>query len=486
MEGRDDRVKEIRASSSPWLSAAPGILKNSAEVVAFVIVVAAANRLGPLEPVFVSSAVNPYVAFSIFAAVWFGPGYGLLAFLASLASLLLPFPSGVNGQGISLLLENRIALLWTLVAIYGFGLIHDRNADLLGAKTRFLRRAASEKERLGREVKALVEVNRELEERVLRQQESITSLFSRIRDLKAQSVGEALTVLLDMVCQYSWASKASVWSYRPVESYLDCEASVGWDEDERSLVRIPVGESIEGWVARNNLLFSARMLVNYANLRKMDKGRNVMAFPISFGKTVWGVLNIEEMPFSKFNLYTEKILGVLIELSLPALERTITGERLMLTEIHPHTGFPLQSVLRRRMDQWTVGPEYRGSTFSVIVLELSGFESMVAGFGEDKSYALLKKWMAEIQALSGNAIEVFHYLKEGKIALFYPQIDYDGTALFCLELITMLNGQSWEIDGRAVPMDILMGYANNGKGDLDADSILAAAEDVLARQKRSA
>jgi len=133
-----------------------------------------------------------------------------------------------------------------------------------------------------------------------------------------------------------------------------------------ALQKLPVNESIEGWVVRNNLVFSARMLVNYANLRKMDQGRNIMAFPISFGKAVWGVLNIEEMPFSKFNLYTEKILGALIDLGSPSIEKTVANERLMVTELHPQTGFPLYSVLRKKMEQWVSSLEYRGSTFPLL------------------------------------------------------------------------------------------------------------------------
>jgi GGDEF domain-containing protein len=216
----------------------------------------------------------------------------------------------------------------------------------------------------------------------------------------------------------------------------------------------------------------------------MDKGRNILTFPVSFGKSVWGVLNIEEMPFSKFNLYTEKILGVLIELGSPAIEKTVTNERLMLTELHPLTGFPLYPVLRRKMDQWASFLEYKGSPFSVIILEFSGFDSLVKTFGEKKTYTLIRHCMEEIKALSGNVLDVFHYEKDGQLVLFYPRIDYDGTALFCFDLLGMLNGESWNLDEQEVPMDLLIGFANSGKGKIDADSILHSAEEVLEKQKR--
>ncbi|MDA8424983.1 MAG: hypothetical protein M0Z80_02505 [Treponema sp.] len=461
------------------------VLAKAGEVVAVAAVIAAANRLGSFEPGFATSPINPYVIFCLFSAVWFGPWYGLLAFAASVASLLVPFPRGGGPASLaSAFLQYRVPLLWTLVAVYVFGLVHDRFRDQLDAKSRFLRRSASGKARLDTEVKALVEVNRDLEERVLRQQESITSLFARIREMTTQSVAETLAVLLDMVCQYSWASKASVWRFRPEDDCLECAATIGWEEDEKNPARIPAAESVEGWVARNNLVFSARMLVSYANLRRMDKGRNLLTFPISFGKTVWGVLNIEDMPFSKFNLYTEKILGVLIELGSPAIERTVADERLLLAELHPLTSFPLASVLRRKMDLWADSPESRKSSFSVIILELASMKTLTESFGEEKAYALLRRCMGEIKTLSGNVLEPYHYENEGQIALFYPQIDFDGTALFCFDLLGMLNGKTWEIDEKIVPMDVFLGYANSGKGKIESDAILRVAEEVLEKQKR--
>jgi GGDEF domain-containing protein len=479
------QMDKVKASGRQPIWSNPKVFAKAGEVLAVAAFIAAENRFGSSEPGFASSPINPYVIFCLLASVWFGSWYGLLAYAASLASLLLPFPQGGGPASLaSAFLQHRIPLLWTLIAVYVFGLVHEHFLDQLDAKKRFLRRSASEKARLDTEVKALIEVNRDLEERVLRQQESITSLFARIREMTTQSVGETLAVLLDMVCQYSWASKASVWSYRAEDDCLVREATVGWEDDEKDLLRIPAAESIEGWVARNNLVFSARMLVSYANLRRLDKGRNLLAFPISFGKSVWGVLNIEDMPFSKFNLYTEKILSVLIELGAPAIERTVANERLMFAELHPLTAFPLYSVLRRKMDQWADSPESQKSSFSVIILELDSMKTIIESFGEAKAYALLKRCMGEIKTLSGNVLEPYHYAKEGQIALFYPQIDFDGTALFCFDLLGMLNGKTWEIDEKVVPMDLFLGYANSGKGKIEADAILRVAEEVLEKQKR--
>lgn len=463
----------------------PQGIKKLGEVLSVIVVLGGINRLGSFEPGFGSFPVNPYAFFSMFAAVWFGRLYGFTAFLLSILSLALPFPQDRWPDSVfQLYLHFKIPFLWALVGVYVFGMVHSYFMNQVETKNKYLRKAASEKFRLDTEVKALVEVNRDLEERVLRQQESVTSLFTRIKDLTSQNLTETLATLLDMVGQYAWASKASVWIYRADENTLERSATLGWQEEDLVLDRLPVNESIEGWVARNNLVFSARMLVNYANLRKMDRGRNIMAFPISFGKVVWGVLNIEEMPFSKFNLYTEKILGALIDLGSPSIEKTVANETLMVTELHPQTGFPLYSVLRKKMEQWVSSVEYRGSTFSIIILELVNFDSLMTTFGDKKIYGLIKRYMGEIKTLSGNAGEVYHYQKDGQMVFFYPQIDYDGTALFCFDLLGMINGKTWEIDEKIVPMDMLIGFANSGKGKIEGDSILRAAEEVLEKQKR--
>jgi GGDEF domain-containing protein len=484
--GRNEAtVEKIQVKRDLSMLKSPQSAKKLGEILAVILVIAGINRLGSFEAGFGSFPVNPYTFFSIFAAVWFGRLYGFAAFLLSLLSLALPFPQQRWPESVFQLYAHfKVPFLWALVGVYLFGMVHTYFTAQLETKNKYLRKAASEKFRLDTEVKALVEVNRDLEERVLRQQESVTSLFSRIKDLSSQNLAETLAALLDMVGQYAWASKASVWINRPEENVLERYATLGWQEEDLALQKLPVTESIEGWVVRNNLVFSARMLVNYANLRKMDRGRNIMAFPISFGKVVWGVLNIEEMPFSKFNLYTEKILGALIDLGSPSIEKTVANERLMVTALHPQTGFPLISVLQKKMEQWVSSLEYKGSSFSIIILELVNFDSILSSFGDKKTYGLIKRYMGEIKTLSGNVGEVYHYQKESQMVLFYPQIDYDGTALFCFDLLGMINGKTWQIDEKVVPMDMLIGFANSGKGKIEGDSILRAAEEVLEKQKR--
>ena len=114
-----------------------------------------------------------------------------------------------------------------------------------------------------------------------------------------------------------------------------------------------IENSIEGWVYRNNRIVSARIINNYENLKKMDTGRNLITLPIPLHKNIWGVLNIEDMPFVKYNQYTERMLEIIISLAEPALSRAVDHERqIQQSETDTDTNLPLFSQLYNLLNRY--------------------------------------------------------------------------------------------------------------------------------------
>ena len=170
------------------------------------------------------------------------------------------------------------------------GLIRDslskRDRDAKGRLSSFTR----DKGLLKRQVRALQSANSELEERISRQEDSITSLYSQVQVLNSLNLAKALQAILEMVRRFIGATRCSIWEHRQEAKSLALVASIGGGEGATGM--LPDESSIEGWVVRNNMMFSVKMLLTNEPLAKLDTGRNIMTLPITAGRRIWGVLNI--------------------------------------------------------------------------------------------------------------------------------------------------------------------------------------------------
>jgi len=465
------------------------------EVAFFSLLIGALNLIFMDNPGFFQGFFNPYPALALVVSLLYGKSYGFLSLACSTAviALLLPPISGLLHPEPAVHYSEawealgKIALLplgISLLGVYLFGIIRDSFVSRLRKAKTSLKTVSRQKGQLNRQSRALIRVNQELEERINRQQDSITALYTQIQELHSLSLNKALEAILATVRKFSGAQSVSVWEYRAGAKELLLAASLGWEAAGDVATVIPVDQSIEGWVARNNLAFSVKMLIQYENLRKMDSGRNLMTFPIAPGRKMWGVLNIEKMPFLKYNLYTEKILQLIIALAEPALERAIEYDALTRqAETNPFTGLAsfsqfyslLQTELKRTILQQ--------GTLSIIILELANFSALVEEHGRENAYSVLVTMIEKLKSLSQNKASFFHYKAENQLALLFPALDYDGTSLFCLDTLEAINTKTWKLNDQQLHPELVLGYASLGGGQQTAEDLLESAENLLEMQK---
>ncbi len=226
------------------------------------------------------------------------------------------------------------------------------------------------------------------------------------------------------------------------------------------------------------------MLLEYENLRKMDNKQNILTYPIVFSSSSWGILNIEEMPFTKYNLYVEKILSILIDLAAPEIERAVNYESIVIhKEINEYTGLPSYEQFHSLIEININKAISSNKTFSVIVVEIQNFSDLSSDFGIDKSYKLMILLMAKLNELAKNKIDFFHFKEDNQIAIYYPDIDYDGASLFCLETLGIINGSNWVINDQKIVLDAILGYSSLGHQELSVEELFIVAENLLEMQK---
>jgi polysaccharide biosynthesis protein PelD len=462
------------------------------EAVSLPIILFAVNMfLFPDNPGFSSLYGIPYLTAALFFAAYGGllPGTITLALSALLIALPAPFllrlleGSAVQGYWNGLFEQTMVPLSVSLLLIYVFSMLHkgytDSNRRLLAK----LKTMGQTKHLLSNKAKALEQVNSELEERISRQQESITALYNQIKKIKAVSVSAVIEVLIETVRIFTKAEQLSVWRYSTVDNRLKLTGSEGWKSDESAFTEISSQDSIEGWVLRNNQFFSIRMLLQYENLRKIDQGRNILTIPIHFKTRIWGILNIEKMPFNKYNLYTEQLLFIIVSLIEPSLENAVEYESLIRKEeIDAVTGLPLFSSFYRMLEEELNRTSLEQGKLSVIIVELINYPELTREFSHEKTHLLLSSIAKAVQDSTQSQGQAFHYKEENQLAFIFSNLDYDGASLFCLEILGKMNAPDWVIDYTDVSLEVIVGYSSYA-GDETAEEIIDKAENLLHMQK---
>ena len=463
------------------------------EVIALMFLAGAINLAFPDNPGYSSMYYIPYLGASVLVSTVYGAGWGFISFglSAIVVAGMLPGALYLIHEGWSpadywknLPGRSYLPASIGLLCIYLFGVIRTAALSRITELQKRMRDLVRENWLLKQKSEALVKVNAELDERVSRQQEAITSLHTQLRKLDTLDVIKALEVLLETVHIFTRAEKSSVWRYDDREKSLRLAASRGWEAGEHVQTIIPLDGTIEGWVYRNNSLFSARMLLQYDNLKNMDCGRNIITIPLNFEQRTWGVLNIQEMPFEKYNLYSERLLLIIASLAEHSIERAVAYESIIQKEeIDSRTGLPLFSQFYKMLEEETRRTGVQKGNFSIMLIEFTNFDHILSEYAIDGAKGLIREIVEQLQTISERKALGFHYKEDAQIALLIPGLDIDGISLFSLETLEKLNTGDWHIDGNQVLLEAVIGFSVFAGGGDTPDQLLEQAENLLEMQK---
>lgn len=470
---------------APW--------KKILELLLFTVLLGAANVLSGAESGFLTAAVNPYVILSFLVAATYGKYWGFLstAFSAGAVVGMVPLAARLLSAQIPSQPEPgdilRLAALpagAALAGSYVFGIVRDAHYTRAERMKDRARSESRDVALLEREIGAIQSINGELEERVSRQQDSLTYLYSRIQSLYSLNLDRGIEIILETAARFSGATSCSIWEHRLASKNLDLKGSFGWEGTEAKVASLPVEGTIEGWVVRNNLVFSVRMLLSYENLMHMDKGRSIITIPIPAGRQIWGVLNIEAMPFERYNQYTEKLLQVLVALCAPAIERALEYATVAnAADVNQTTGLPSFSTFFNVLERSVQRARLEKTGVCVIVFEITNFAALLELNTEREVMGTYSTIASAMVGLSRNQATVYHYREDSQLAVLYPHLDTDGAVLFGLEVLERLNAHPLLVKGRATPLEIILGYAVLDAERQKAEDLLRAADSLLEMQK---
>jgi len=460
-------------------------LKHSLETAALNAVAICINiLLSPEDPGFSELLFTPYIIPALFSSVYYGRRFGMLSIVLTLAAMGLFHVFNSTAFRPAFHKENLLILASAIFLIYLFGTI--RAIDRLKIKKirERLKLLVKENHRLKKISSAQLEINRELEERVTRQRTTVTTLHNQMHRMDSLNLGKSLDILIETVEQFTGATAATIWTQSTAGGFLHAPASIHKSGSFNSSELLSIDNSIEGWAYRNNRIVSARMINNYEHLKKMDTGRNLITMPIPINKKIWGVLNIEEMPFVRYNRYTEKLLEIIISLAEPALSRAVDHDRqIHQSETDSDTGLPLYSQLYNMLNRFIESSTESEARMSLLIIEMQNYAEICAESPASEVKKLFLNLIDDIQMATAGMAEFFMHKSDNQMSVLVPGVDGDGASLLCLEILELINSAGWRIGAREIFAEMIIGYSSLGDNAVDADGLVKHAEHLLEIQK---
>ena len=443
---------------------------------------------------FFTARHNPYLVLIVFFAAFYGKKSGLLSLCMTVVILLVYvivsdlysntdiLYTTINTPA---LYESISSFLFiTFIGIIVLGEIR----DYLGARIKNQKVNIEEFEtqiiKLKKELDAVSLVNQEYQDRILGQQNSLISLYSTIIALNTLNLDNIYPNILQAVVQFTGAEKCSLWQFDRDKKLIYLLAYINWTQDEINTTPSHIDtENIIGWAVRNNTMFSIKMLQKYQNLKTLDKGTSVITVPIIIENQVWGALNIENIPFIKYNLYTEQLLLMIADLAAPIISNAIRYSTLVHKEIDPVTGFNSINEFYEVIKEEFTNAQHNKLNLSLLIVEMSNSDAIAEQFTMRDALLMVKQIAQLVQQMAKGKVYIFQFKETFQFAAILPNMDYDGAAMFSLSLIELNSKTTYYIKGQIVNPEIIIGYSSLRPNHQSEEDLILLAENLLLMQK---
>jgi GGDEF domain-containing protein len=226
------------------------------------------------------------------------------------------------------------------------------------------------------------------------------------------------------------------------------------------------------------------MLYKYENLKALDNKQSIITVPISIENRVWGIINIEEMPFVKYNLYSEQLIVMISDLAAPMVGNAMRfGELTKDGEVHPVTRLQSINEMFLVLSEEFNSARSKNLPLSLVLVELRNADELLERYSETEVLSLLRDVSdLAVKVSQGHAIN-FQFKETFQFAMILPSMDFDGAAMFCLNLMEKSGVNPYTLKDENVVPEIVVGYSSLRENHNAPDDLIMLAENLLEMQK---
>ncbi|HSN92460.1 MAG TPA: sensor domain-containing diguanylate cyclase [Anaeromyxobacteraceae bacterium] len=334
-------------------------------------------------------------------------------------------------------------------------------------------------------------------------QDLLRELKRTVDELQAlNDIGRALTSTLELpevlhlvmqkVSELLRAGSRSLLLLDEAAGELYSEVAVGPGAERLAQARVPLGDGIAGWVAREGqpvLLEDARTDARYSDRFDALAGpetRCVLAVPLLAKGRVLGVIELAAgeaaRPFSAEDLLT---LRTIADYAAIAIDNAQAYERIKeLTVVDDHTGLYNARHLYRTLESEVARGGRYGRCFSVVFLDLDRFKDVNDRYGHQVGSAALRE-VGDLLRRSLRSADVAVRYGGDEFVLLLPEADREQ-ALGVAERIRARFEAARFLGDRGLEVQVTasIGVATFPEDGDTPEAVLGAADAAMYRVKQ--
>lgn len=292
-------------------------------------------------------------------------------------------------------------------------------------------------DRLKERYDALVKAKQEVDTRILSQEQTLTTMHETAQALRSLSEGQIYPSALEMVAKFLTVEACSIYLYQ--DGKLKLKSALGELEGERKRPReLSPEDGLMGRALGTGRVASANVLLEMYEKGELPDTDTLIAAPlVTSGRKVLGVVNIERLPFLKFNSQTIRMAEVFAGWCADALENALlytdTKSKTITDDI---TGAYTIGYMHSRMTEECARARRYKTDLAFIVLDILGYVE----YSEEQQREILTSLSKALKQLLRNIDLLFSGDEPGRYFILMPNTPLAGAKIVGGKIVQLVSG----------------------------------------------
>ncbi|MBU1040022.1 MAG: GAF domain-containing protein [Proteobacteria bacterium] len=334
-------------------------------------------------------------------------------------------------------------------------------------------------EKLRERYDALVKAKQEVDTRILSQEQTLTTMHETAQALRSLSEGELYPAALEMVAKFLNAEASSIYLFE--DGRLKLKASHGELENRKRPGDLLPDEGLMGRAFATGHVASANVLLEMYEKGVLPDSDTLIAAPLlTSGNKVLGVLNIEKLPFLKFNSQTIRMAEVFSGWCADALENALlysdTKSKTITDDI---TGAYTISYMNARLLEECARARRYKTDLAMIVLDILGYVE----YSESEQREILTALSKALKTLLRNIDLLFSGDEPGRYIILMPNTPLIGAKVVGRKIVELVGDMGSVVESAQGPLPVGMGVSAFDEASNTPELIFQTAiADLLAKK----
>lgn len=333
---------------------------------------------------------------------------------------------------------------------------------------------------LSRNYEAINLSKQELDTRIIGQEQTISTLYESAHALKSLKEGDIYPAVLRLLKEFVAVEECSI--YKASENRLKMIVNLGWQEDNNRPLEVGFDDEFMGKAFSSGELVSINDVLTTNKSQTFSDLNLIFSVPIiDSRKEVLGVLNVEKIPFIKFNPQSIKMVSLLANWCGSAIENARiykeTKDKNIADDI---TGAYTYDYLCNRLDEEFQKARRYKFTFSILVLRIMEYNNIP----ENKMLEILPVFNTIFKGTVRNTDLLFVGKDPGIFIYLFPFTPAKGVKIVKDKLINAINEFKFRpYDDENKMLGVRAGIAEyNDKVETFTELIQMSTEDMYANK----